>query len=138
MIQETRYKVAVIVWTVDKEGTKRFLLRHNKPFDGYNDEWTLCFGSVEDGEEYEVTAIREVYEEYGISEIEQVKNINYKVIFDTKKGHNEAHFFAIRVKDLDIKISLNEESIGYDWMKIEDAKKIMQFPDESIALDLVD
>lgn len=34
-------KVAAIVWTIDPEGERRFLLRHNKPFDGYEDEWTI-------------------------------------------------------------------------------------------------
>lgn len=30
-------KVGVIVWTVDPDGNYRFLIRHNKPFNGYED-----------------------------------------------------------------------------------------------------
>jgi len=114
-----RQKVAVIVWTIDPEGNKRYLLRHNKSFNGYDDEWTVTFGGIEDGETNEEAAKREIFEEYAISNIEGAKDLNYKVEFEGKNGPAEAHFFAVKVKDLDIKIILNEESIGYDWMKIE-------------------
>ena len=133
----TRQKVAVIVWTIDPEGNKRYLLRHNKPFNGYEDEWTVTFGGIEDNETKEIAAKREVFEEYSISDIEGIKDLNYKVDFDGKNGPAEAHFFAIKVKDLDIKIILNEESIGYDWMKIEKVKEVMQHEDEKKAFDLI-
>lgn len=135
---KTRQKVAVIVWTIDPEGEKRFLLRHNKPFDGYDDEWTVTFGGVEDGEDKKDTAVREVSEEYAIRDYEEVKDLNYSVKFVSKtKGPAEAHFFAIKVKDLDVKIVLNEESIGYDWMLMRRAKKVMKYEDEVKAFDLI-
>lgn len=132
-----RQKVAVIIWTIDPEGIKRFLLRHNKPFNGYDDEWTVTFGGVEEGETNEKAAVREICEEYGISDFEEVKDLNYKVEFQGKNGLTEAHFFAVKIKDLDIKIILNEESIGYDWMKLEKVKEVMQHEDEKKAFDLI-
>src|SRR5579859_2094878 len=114
-MNKPRQKVAVIVWIIDPEGNRRFLLRHNKPFNGYDDEWTVTFGGVEKNETNKETAIREVFEEYAIKEFEEVKDLDYSVKFTTKKGDAEAHFFAIKVENLDIKIILNEESIGYDW-----------------------
>lgn len=132
-----RQKVAVIVWTVDPEGNKRFLLRHNKPFNGYGDEWTVTFGGVENGEDLEKTAKREISEEYGIKEIKEIKNLNYKVEFEGKNGPGEAHFFAIKVKDINIQIILNEESIGYDWMKLEKVVEVMQYEDEKKAFELI-
>ena len=63
-------KVAAIVWTIDPEGNKRFLLRHNKPFDGYEDEWTITFGDIENNESLEEAAIRETREEFGISKFD--------------------------------------------------------------------
>ncbi|SRR5258708_77450 len=132
----TRQKVAVIVWTIDPEGNKRFLLRHNKPFNGYNDEWTVTFGGVEENETNEVAAKREIFEEYAIKDSEEIRNLNYKVEFVGKNGQTEAHFFAVKVKNLDIKIILNEESIGYDWMKIEEVKEVIQQEDEKKAFDL--
>lgn len=130
-------KVAVIVWTIDPENNKRFLLRHNKPFNGYDDEWTVTFGGVEENESLEETAKREIFEEYGITEIEETKNLNYLIEFEGKNGATVAHFFAIKVKDLGIKIILNEESIGYDWMKLGDVMKIMQHEDEKKAFELI-
>ena len=59
-------KIGVIVWTVDPEGNPRFLLRHNKPFNGYEDEWTITFGNVEEGESVKVAAEREPKEEFGL------------------------------------------------------------------------
>ena len=132
-----RQKVAVIVWTIDPEGYKRYLLRHNKPFDGYDDEWTVTFGGIEKDETKEAAAIREIFEEYSISEIEEIEDLNYKVEFEGKNGPAAAHFFAVKVKDLNIKIILNEESIGYDWMKIEEVMKVMKHKDEKKSFDLI-
>jgi len=60
-------KVAVIVWTIDPEGNRRFLLRHNKPFNGYEDEWTIAFGDIEPEENLEDAAKREASEEFGLN-----------------------------------------------------------------------
>ena len=133
-----RQKVAVIVWTIDPEGNKRFLLRHNKPFDGYDDEWTVTFGGIENGENKRDAAIREVFEEYGIKDVEEVKDLKYSVKFVSKtKGPAEAHFLAIKGRDINVQVVLNEESIGYDWMKIERVREVMQYEDEKKAFSLI-
>lgn len=130
-------KVAAIVWTVDPEGNRRFLLRHNKPFNRYEDEWTVTFGDIKSNESMEDAAKREISEEFGIGNFEEVKNLNYKIDFESKHGQTEAHFFAIKVKNLDIQIILNEESIGYDWMEIEKVKEVTQHEDEKKAFGLI-
>ena len=130
-------KVAVIVWTIDPEGNRRFLVRHNKPFNGYEDEWTITCGGIEENESNESAARREISEENSIKDVEELNNLNYKVEIEGKNGLAEAYFFSIKVKDLDIKIILNEESIGYDWIKIEKVKEIMQHKDEKKAFDLI-
>lgn len=89
-------KVAAIVWTIDPEGNRRFLLRHNKPFNGYGDEWTITFGDIEKGEKPENAAKREVNEEFGISEFEETKNLKYKIEFEGKHGLTEIHFIALK------------------------------------------
>lgn len=128
-------KIAVIVWTVDPEGEKRFLLRHNKPFDGYEDEWTIAFGNVEPDEEFAEAAKREIEEEFGIAEFEKVLDLEYESEYVGKRGQTVVHYFAIKVKNLDVKIILNEESIGYDWMKFEGVKKAMVHEDEFGAFE---
>jgi len=130
-------KVAVLVWTIDSEGKKRFLLRHNKPFNGYEDEWTVAFGDIEDGEKIEEAARREAFEEFGTNDFEEVINLNYRIEFEGKRGLTEAHFVALKVKNIEAQIVLNEESIGYDWMIYEKAMSVMKHDDEKKALDLI-
>jgi len=130
-------KVAVIVWTIDPKGNRRFLLRHNKPFDGYEDEWTIVFGDIEENESLEDAAKRETSEEFGTSTFEEVRNLNYKIEFESKHGSTEAHFVALKIKNINAQIILNEESIGYDWMKLEKVKEIMKHEDERQAFGLI-
>ncbi len=130
-------KVAVIVWTIDTEGNRRFLLRHNKPFNGYEDEWTIIFGDIEPNENLEDAAKREVSEEFGIGYLEETKNLNYKIEFEGKHRLTEIHFVALKIRDLDTPITLNEESIGYDWMRLEKVKEIMKHEDEKKVFELV-
>ena len=130
-------KAAAIVWTIDPEGNRRFLLRHNKPFNGYEDEWTIIFGDIEGKENCVDAAKREAGEEFGISLFEETRNLNYKIEFDGKLGLTEAHFIALKVESLDISIKLNEESIGYDWMLIGKVKELMKHDDEKKAFDLI-
>ena len=131
-------KVAVITWTVDPEGTMRFLMRHNKPFNGYDDEWTVTFGNIELDETIESGARREVEEEFGIKDFsDKALNLNYEIEYEGKHGKTVIYFFAIQVPNIDTKVALNEESIGYDWMKIDDAKKVMQHEDERKAFDVL-
>lgn len=131
-------KIAVIIYCTDPEDKKRFLLRHNKPFNGYEDEWTIIFGNVDKGETFEQAAIREVKEEYDITEYEEVHELNYFNEYTSGKyGNVRTEYYSMKVKNLDIKIILNEESIGYDWVKLEEALHIMHYDDEKEALKLI-
>ena len=131
-------KVGVSVWTIDPDGNHRFLIRHNKPFNGYEDEWTIVFGNIENGESLEEAAIKEAGEEFEISSFEETKDLNYQIEFDGKHGQTEAHFVALKVRDINAQIVLNKESIGYDWVLLEKVKKIMKHEDEKKAFDLLD
>ena len=85
-----RNKVGVFVYTKDPEENYRFLLRHNKPFGGREDEWTVLFGTVEENETYAECVKREVEEEYGIKEIEELKDLEYII----KTDDLDIHFFC--------------------------------------------
>lgn len=130
-------KVGVIVWTIDPEGKPRFLIRHNKPFNGYEDEWTISFGNVEEGEVEEKAALRESTEEFSLDKADNVQNLDYEIEFNGKKGRMVIKFFAVKLKDINAKIVLNEESIGYDWMTINKVKEVMQHDDEKKAFDVL-
>lgn len=127
-------KIAVVVWSIDPEGKVRFLLRHNRPFDGYPDEWTYVFGSVEDGETSLYAAEREAYEELGVSG--DLKDINYRIEY-TEDGYDvNIEFYSLKLSSIDERVILSGESIGYDWMVFEQASKNIKHDDERVALKL--
>ena len=130
-------KVGVIVWTIDPENKMSFLIRHNRPYGGHDDEWTILFGNVETNETEEKAALRELQEEFGILKIENIKDLSYEIEFVDKQGLTIIKFFAIKTENIDTKITLNKESIGYDWMTIQRVKKIMQHDDEKKAFDIL-
>lgn len=130
-------KVGVIIWTMDPEGTPRFLIRHNKPFYSRGDEWTILFGNVEINETEEEATLRESCEEFGIRKIDNAQNLKYEIEFSDEKGPTVIKFLAIKLNDIDTKIVLNEESIGYDWMTMDKVKEVMQHDDEKKAFDVL-
>lgn len=86
-----------IVWTIDPEGAKRYFIRHNKPFNGHRDEWSMVLGSVEPKEDLPSAAIREVLEESGII-IEQIAltDLNYSLSHTVADGPTIIHFFGAK------------------------------------------
>lgn len=130
-------KIGSIVWAIDPNVIKRFLLRHNKPFNGHIDEWTIVFGGVEPNESEPEAAIRETEEEYGIVNIQEVVDLNYSIEYQESRGKFIIYFFAYQADSIDIKITLNEESIGFDWVTLDQAKQLMQHNDEYMALEIV-
>lgn len=89
------------------------------------------------GETIKDAALREATEEFGLTEIEQIQDLKYEIEFTSKKGKMIIKFYAIKIKDIDVKISLNEESIGFDWMVLNKVKEIMQHDDEKKAFDVL-
>lgn len=137
-MESKHQKVAVIVYTKDPEGNWRFLLRHNKPFNGREDEWTVAFGDIEINESGEEAARREAQEEYGLKEpFEKIIDLDHQIEYEGKHGLTVIRFFALQLPTIETPIILNEESIGYDWMKIEKVKEVMQHEDEKEAFDIL-
>lgn len=131
-------KVGVIMWTIDPENKPRFLIRHSKPFNGYGDEWTIIFGNVEKREDEKEAVLREAREEFGLEEaLYETVNLNYEIEFEGKQGKTVIHFYAVRIPNIDTKIVINEESIGYDWMLLDKVKGVMQYEDEKKAFDIL-
>lgn len=135
-VTDRHHKVGCVLWTIDPSGNKRFLLRHNRPFDGYEDEWTICFGNIENGEDSTVAAKREAEEEFSVHGYEEIRDLGYAIEYEGKYSPTVIHFFALRVPTIDTPIHLNEESIGYDWMTLSEAKERMLHADELKALEL--
>lgn len=133
-----RVRIGVIVWTIDPEEAKRYFIRHNKPFNGHHDEWNMIFGSVEPEEDVPSAAIREVLEESGII-IEQtaLTDLNYSLSYTAVAGPTIIHFFGAKAQSIDVPVSLNEESIGYDWATLDDVVQRVPYPEQVEAFKLV-
>lgn len=130
-------KVGIIIWAYGPEDAPRFLLRHNRPFAGRTDEWTIAFGNVELGETLAVAAQREAREEYGIfTDPGKLCKLDYRIYYQDIRPIT-IHFFSLQTATIDIPIQLNEESIGYDWATLQIAKALMKHADEAKALEQI-
>ncbi|MFZ1301854.1 MAG: NUDIX hydrolase [Candidatus Microsaccharimonas sp.] len=126
-----RVRVGIILWTIDPENKLRFFLRHNRPFDGHLDEWNMIFGSVEPDESLGISVVREVSEESGVEVTEAaVTDLDYSLEYSSQHGRTIIRFFAVRVESVDVRVSLNEESIGYDWATIADVTAKVPYPEQ--------
>mgnify|MGYP000003114641 FL=1 len=117
-----RRKVAIFPWVRDPEGAKRLFLRHNKPFNGHYDAWLAITGGIEieDEDDMEATVIRVLLKEAGIymKDILDIVDLKIALEADTPgSGFSLNHCYAVKIRNIDVKITLNEESIGYDWMR---------------------
>lgn len=60
--------------------------------------WVLPKGTVEKGESYEGTAVREVLEETGLrgEPVDKIGTINYWFVFEGVRYHKYVHFFLLK------------------------------------------
>jgi 8-oxo-dGTP pyrophosphatase MutT (NUDIX family) len=115
-----------------KEGEQLFyLLLHYPGWNGKNGHWEFARGHIEEGENYEKTVRREVFEETGIKEIKILPGFKEHKKFFFKNKHEDAKkdewvfklvtFFVAETKTRDVKLS--PEHSGFLWLPIEDAIK---------------
>lgn len=98
-------------------GKKEVLLIRDLKFD----DWFLPKGHQEAGESLEETALREVFEETGLTDIEIIKPIgSYKQINTEKREDKEIHFFLMS-KTSDKLPEKTEDNKGHviDWFPID-------------------
>lgn len=124
---KTKTLIGVIVWTIDPNNNKRYLIRHNKPFDGYPDEWNFVYGHIEKNESEIEAAQREVSEEFGLSLSKKDLNpIDYTISKSFETHITQIIYFSTKLDNINISICLNEESIGFDWvLENELSKKLI-------------
>jgi 8-oxo-dGTP pyrophosphatase MutT (NUDIX family) len=136
--QKTRNLVGVVIWVIDPEHNTRVFLRHNKPFFGYPNEWNFVYGHVEPGEDHLLAAKREVEEETTLKvDMSKVIDLNYRIERLKNKIITKITFVSLKVEDISCSIRLNEESIGYDWKLINEAKNTLKHLEQIRALDLL-
>ncbi len=114
----------VVLYHVDDSGLVEFLLLHYP--EGH---WDFPKGHVEDGEEDMQTALRELEEETGFSDVKIVAGFKEKMhYFFTKKEGTVSKvvwFFVAKASHKDVKIS--HEHKDFEWLPYKAALKKLTF-----------
>lgn len=136
--QKTRNLVGIVIWVVDPEHNIRVFLRHNKPFFGYPNEWNFVYGHIEPGEDYLSAAKREIEEETTLAVGQnQIIDLNYRIERLKDGILTKIAFVSVKIKDISSSIRLNEESIGYDWQLVGEAKNTLKHLEQIRVLYLL-
>lgn len=128
-------KIGAVVFAIDPVGELRVLLRKNSPFNGSPEEWNVIYGHIEAGELPQDCARREVEEEAGI-EIGETFTGDYEIskTFDDTEQIDIAYYWMV-IDEMMKPVNLNEESIGYQWVTINNAQE--SIPDSQQASAIV-
>lgn len=108
-----------------EEGNRLYLVLHYE--EGH---WDLPKGHVEEGENEEQTARREILEETGITKLEFAPDFRHVITYKFKrKGRlipKDVVFFLAKTEESEVKLS--DEHIGFEWLDFEGAKKRLTYP----------
>lgn len=136
MTEFYRKNVGIVVF--NKDGKVLLCARNDQK----DDCWQFPQGGVESGEDYQVAALRELYEETGIKSVEQVMQIQEPLRYDFPsnfrlpfKGQEQYWFlFYFNGDEAEIDFKVNHQEIefrDYKWDNISEAPKlIVQFKKE--------
>lgn len=85
--------------------------------------WDFVKGNIEKGETFKETALREIKEETGISDVNFIDGFENKVQYhyqrDGKVVHKEVVFFLAETSTEYVEIS--HEHLGFTWLKFNEA-----------------
>lgn len=112
-------------------GKALYLLLH------YNEgHWDLPKGHVEQGESEEETALREIREETGISELSLLPGFRESIQYSFRRGGGmvpkEVVFFLAEAKQK--AVSLSSEHVGFAWLPFDAAMKKLTYPNARSVL----
>ncbi len=118
-------KVGVVLVAFDPQGNKRVFLRKNSPFNGSPEEWNVIYGHIEDNEDILTCGAREAREEAGVV-TDNIKSCNYTVSKTFKNGALiKINYAWALFQEIPPQITLNEESIGYQWASEKEAAQLI-------------
>lgn len=96
--------------------------------------WQPVTGNVDEGEDIEVCARREVFEETGIAHLVSCEQV-YEFEFEKKGRQYHESVFAAEVADP--AVCLSHEHDAHQWLRPEAARELIHFESNRIALDRV-
>lgn len=125
-----RQRVAVLVYVSrPASGGWEYLLLHRVPKLG--SLWQGVTGWVEEGEEIELAARREVLEETGFASV-TLEQIDYSYTFDLGVNEIQEHVFLARVESGEPTLSWEHDAMK--WCGLEAALELLTWPDDKEAL----
>lgn len=132
MVQRTNVQVFVFC---KNPSLKVLILKRTPERSGY---WQPVCGGVETGEKFLETALREVCEETGISNIKSIRDLEYTFKYKEPKNgvlmDMQDFCFAAEVDDIP-EVKLSEEHEEYKWCSYDEAKKYLRWVHNLIALE---
>lgn len=100
--------------------------------------WQPVCGGVESRENLIETVIREVFEETGISNIKSILDLDYTFTYrEVKEGElmeMQDYCFAVEINNV-TNIKLSNEHEEYKWCSYDQAKEILKWEHNLIALE---
>jgi bis(5'-nucleosidyl)-tetraphosphatase len=101
--------------------------------------WDFVKGKIEEGENYQQTAIREAKEETGISDLEFIQGfeekINYNFQYEGELIKKDVIFFAAKTQTS--KVIISHEHHDYVWLDYENAMKKITYQNAKNILSKV-
>lgn len=114
---------------------KVLILKRTPERSGY---WQPVCGGVESGEKFIETALREVWEETGISNIKLIRDLKYT--FKNEEPKNgvlmdmQDFCYAAEVEDIP-EVKLSDEHEDYKWCSYDEAKEYLTWEHNLITLE---
>lgn len=99
--------------------------------------WVLPKGTVEEGEEYKETALREVKEETGVTAqiIKYVNKSNYTFNTATDVVNKDVHWYLMMADSYYSKPQREEYFVDSGYYKYHEAYHLLKFPNEKQILE---
>lgn len=108
-----------------------------KSFKNKYDSWVLPKGTVEEGEEYQDTALREVFEESGVkaSIVKYVGKSQYSFSVPEDIVEKDVHWFLMRSDSYNSKPQREEFFVDSGYYKFHEAYHLLKYPNEKQILE---
>ncbi|MDD4878242.1 MAG: NUDIX domain-containing protein [Candidatus Nanoarchaeia archaeon] len=113
-----------------------YLILYRKAHDHYREGWFFARGKIEEGEDIEATARREIFEETGINDLFFVKGFKETVTWFYRKEGQLIHKTAVYIfaETSTENVIISKEHDGYEWLSFEQAYARLSFPSDRKVL----